>query len=308
MMPALMLDVQSLNKIIKKHSILKDINLHVKRGEILAIIGRNGASKTSLLRVICGFVSPTSGDVQLNGHSLLNEDFLALRKLGCLIEEPSFHDYLTGYQNLKLTAMLLDLPLTRIDEVLEIVDLVQAREKKVKVFSLGMRQRLGIAHAILGNPELLILDEPTNGLDPQGIIKMRGLILNLKEQGFTILFASHLLAEVEQICDRIVFMSNGCIVKEGTVTELLHENEQNRYVYELQVEPKLTEEQWKLLFPHHVLVSLIPNGRIQTKLPDDSLSDVIQNLVTQGYAIKDIKHCNQSLEELFLLTSEGEII
>lgn len=303
-----MLDVKSLNKIIKNRSILKDINLQVKRGEILAVIGQNGAGKTSFLRILCGFVSPTSGDVHLNGHSLLKENSLALREIGCLIEEPSFHDYLTGYQNLKLTAMLLDLPLARINEVLEIVNLEHARDKKVKVFSLGMRQRLGIAHALLGNPPLLIFDEPTNGLDPQGIIKMRKLILNLKEQGFTILFASHLLTEVEQICDSIVFMSNGRIVKEGTMTELLHENEHNRHVYELQVEPQLTEEQWKSFFSHRVSVSLLPNGRIQIKLPDDSLSDVIQKLVTQGYAVKDIKHSNKSLEELFLLTSEGEIV
>jgi ABC-type multidrug transport system ATPase subunit len=306
-MPTCMLDVQSLNKIIKNHYILKDINLHLKQGEILAVIGRNGAGKTSFLRVLCGFVSPTSGNVYLNGHSLLKENFLPLRKLGCLIEEPSFHDYLTGYQNLKLTAILLGLPLARIDEVLEIVNLEDARDKKLKVFSLGMRQRLGIAHAILGNPPLLIFDEPTNGLDPQGIIDMRKLILNLKGLGFTILFASHLLTEVEQICDRIAFMNNGRIVKEGTMTELLHENEQNRYVYELEVEPELTKDQWKSLFSNHLSVSVLPNGRIKTKLLDDSLSNVIQNLVTHGYCVQDIKHCNQSLEELFLLISEGEI-
>lgn len=200
------LETKNLKKQFKKQVAVDDINLKIKEGTIYGFLGPNGAGKSTTLKMITGLLYPTSGEIIFNGHPWSRKD---LRDIGALIESPAFYGNLTARENLRVHTKLLKLPESRIDEVLEIVDLKDTGKKKSSEFSLGMKQRLGIAIALLNNPKLLILDEPTNGLDPLGIQDLRTLIKSLKESGITIILSSHILSEVEQIAEYIGIIYKG---------------------------------------------------------------------------------------------------
>ncbi|MGG7165591.1 lantibiotic protection ABC transporter ATP-binding protein [Clostridium ihumii] len=200
------LETKNLKKQFKKQVAVDDINLKIKEGTIYGFLGPNGAGKSTTLKMITGLLYPTSGEIIFNGHPWSRKD---LRDIGALIESPAFYGNLTARENLRVHTKLLKLPESRIDEVLEIVDLKDTGKKKSSEFSLGMKQRLGIAIALLNNPKLLILDEPTNGLDPLGIQDLRILIKSLKERGITIILSSHILSEVEQIAEYIGIIYKG---------------------------------------------------------------------------------------------------
>lgn len=197
------------------------VNMKIKKGDIYGFIGRNGAGKTTMIRMITGLVTPTSGEIELfsNKESKRNT---GLNRIGSIIEHPALYTELTAYENMELRGLLLGIPdKTVIEEVLEIVDLSDVRKKKVKNFSLGMRQRLGLALALLGNPDFLILDEPINGLDPEGIVEMRKLLKRLnEEQGITILISSHILGELSKLATRYGVINDGRLVEEFTNKEL----------------------------------------------------------------------------------------
>lgn len=305
-MGSCLLNIESLSKKFGEFYAVKNISMSVNKGDVIAIIGRNGAGKTTLLRLICRLIYPTSGKIFINNKSL-DSDFLeAIRSLGALIDSPVFYGNLTAYQNLLLSAKILGISEARIKETLEIIKLQDTGKKKVKNFSLGMKQRLGIGNAILANPPLLILDEPTNGLDPQGIIDIRNLILDLKQRGFTIIIASHLLSEVEQLCTKVVMMENGQIIKMGNLEELLESKNLNNFEYEIYVKPTIPLEQWNEIFGEEDIVATNNNGKLHVILKSDTISDIIFKLVQHGYAIKEVFHSNKNLEEVFL-DSRGEM-
>ena len=220
-----MLEATSLSKTFGAKPALRDVSFRVAKGEIHGLLGHNGAGKSTTLGIILGMVAPDAGDVTIGGVSVLANRSLALRKVGAIFESPSFYEYLSGWDNLKILMSYsggFDPDAAR--ETVELVGLSRRIHSKVRTYSHGMRQRLALAQSLLPEPELLLLDEPTDGLDPEGIRWFRDFILRLRtERGMTVLFNSHLLAEVELMCDRVTILREGGLVFEGPVGGLLHD-------------------------------------------------------------------------------------
>lgn len=200
------LETNELTKIFGKQKAVNNVSLEIKKNSVYGLLGPNGAGKSTTLKMITGMLHKSSGEIIFEGHKWSRDD---LSDIGALIETPPLYENLSARENLKVRALLLGLPETRIDEVLEIVDLKNTGKKKSGQFSLGMKQRLGIAIALLNNPKLLILDEPTNGLDPLGIQELRDLIRSFPQKGITVILSSHILVEVEQTADNIGIIHNG---------------------------------------------------------------------------------------------------
>ncbi|MGY3766002.1 lantibiotic protection ABC transporter ATP-binding subunit [Vagococcus vulneris] len=200
----------------KRHAIINDLNLNVPQGRVYGLLGANGAGKSTTLKMLVGMIKPTSGEILIDGHPLTEGDLL---KIGTLIEDAPLYRNLSAYENLLVRATILGVPEERIHKVLHQVDLSDTGKKKVKNFSMGMKQRLGIALALINMPSLLILDEPTNGLDPVAIKELRHLIKTLKKQGITIIVSSHILAEIESVADNIGIIYNGKLGYEGKTPE-----------------------------------------------------------------------------------------
>ncbi|KEH89310.1 lantibiotic ABC transporter ATP-binding protein [Clostridium novyi A str. 4540] len=211
-MNEIILQTKRLCKTFKKQEAVKDVSISVQRNSIYGLLGPNGAGKSTLLKMIIGMLRPTSGEVLFDGHKWSRKD---LGSIGSLIESAPLYENLTARENLKVRTTVLGLPDSRIDEVLSIVELEDTGKKRAGQFSMGMKQRLGIAIALLNNPKLLILDEPTNGLDPFGIQELRELIRSFPSKGITVILSSHILSEVEQIADHIGIISGGVLGYEG---------------------------------------------------------------------------------------------
>jgi len=222
----IVLKVSNLKKTIRNREIIKGISFDVRRGEVFGFLGPNGSGKTTTIRMLVGLIKPTEGTISIAGHDIRKQPIEALRHVGCIVENPEMYSFMTGWENLEHFArMIPGVTVSRIREVTEIVGLTERIRDKVKTYSLGMRQRLGIAQALLGNPSLLILDEPTNGLDPQGIKEMRAFIRKLAEQGLSLFISSHLLSEIQQMCDRVAIIQNGRTIAVGEVGSLLSQPE-----------------------------------------------------------------------------------
>ena len=218
------LETHNLEKRYKEFKALSHLNMHIKKGSIYGLIGKNGAGKTTLIRLICGLQKPTSGSYTIYGISNKSQKIMEARKrIGAIIETPSIYLDMTAEDNLKVQYQIIGLPkMDDLKEILELVGLSKTENKKAKNFSLGMKQRLGIAIALVGNPDLLILDEPINGLDPEGIIEIRELILKLnQEKGITVLLSSHYLDELSKIATHYGFLDQGSIIKEISSQELM---------------------------------------------------------------------------------------
>ena len=199
-----------------------DASFSLRRGEVFGFLGPNGAGKTTTIRMLVGLVRPSAGRIVIGGHDLRTQREAALRGLGCIVESPDFYDYLTGRENLEHAARMIDAAaMARIDAVTEMLRIHERLAARVATYSLGMRQRLGIAQALLGDPAVLVLDEPANGLDPAGIRELRALLRQLAdERGLAVFVSSHLLGEVEKVCDRIAIVHRGRVLAEGSVADL----------------------------------------------------------------------------------------
>lgn len=212
----MILKTTNLCKNFKGQTAVNHVSLHIERNSVYGLLGPNGAGKSTTLKMITGILKPSSGNIEFDGHSWNRND---LNHMGALIETPPLYENLTAYENLKVRALLLNLTEERIHEVLQIVGLHHAGKKRAGQFSLGMKQRLGIAIALLNNPKLLILDEPTNGLDPIGIEELRLLIRSFPQKGITVILSSHILSEVQQIADSIGIIAGGTLGYEGKLNE-----------------------------------------------------------------------------------------
>ena len=211
---------ENLKKQVKRKVIIENISFSVDKGEVVGLIGPNGAGKTTIIKSILGLINLTEGKVTINGYDIKKDFVKAIEKVGAIVENPDAYMYLSGYDNLKITANnYKGITKSRIDEVAKIVGLENRIKDKVSTYSLGMRQRLGIAEAIINNPELLILDEPTNGLDVEGIIEIRNLIKNLSHKGIAIIISSHNLTEIDNLCNRIIAIKNGKMIVDETIEE-----------------------------------------------------------------------------------------
>lgn len=207
-----------LEKKVKDKILVQDISFSVNQGEVVGLVGPNGAGKTTIIKLILGLVKITKGNVYINGLDIEKNFVKAIEKVGAIVENPDLYMYLSGYDNLKITANnYKNISKERINEVIKIVGLENRIKDKVSTYSLGMRQRLGIAEAIINNPQLLILDEPTNGLDVEGIIEIRNLIKDLSKKGIAILVSTHNLSEIGNICSRIIAVKNGKIVEDSDI-------------------------------------------------------------------------------------------
>jgi len=219
------LKTDNLCKDFKKQKAVNNVSITVRENSIYGLLGPNGAGKSTTLKMITGMLRPTSGKVLFNGHEWNRKD---LEQIGALIETPPLYENLSAVENLEVRAKLLNIPKTRIDKVLKMVDLQNTGRKKAGQFSMGMKQRLGIAIALLNSPKLLILDEPTNGLDPIGIQELRSLIRSFPSKGITVILSSHILSEVQLIADDIGIISNGILGYEGQMNK--DENLENLFV------------------------------------------------------------------------------
>lgn len=289
----ILLEVKSLCKSYKKDEILKDVNLKIKKGDVYGLIGPNGAGKSTAIKSILGLVKKNSGEIYFDGK-LIDSSKHINNLIGATIEEPTFYEYLSGYTNLKLHANLHNLPDERINEVLELVNLTNAKNKKVGKYSMGMKQRLAIARAFINHPKLIILDEPTNGLDPNGVLDLRELIKKQAKEGVTFIYCSHILSEVQNICNRVGLINNGQIVAEDSTSNLISNNTKV-YVIKCEEQDKLL----KYLKLNKFIVKLVGN-KIEVEIKEDMFSILNQTLVNSGYIIKDISKKEYSLEDLFI--------
>jgi ABC-2 type transport system ATP-binding protein len=296
----LSIETRGLTKRYDEIVAVDSLDLRVRQGEVYGFLGPNGAGKTTTLRMLLGLIAPTSGSISMMGMSPGTPESLA--KIGAMIENPAFYPFLSGRDNLHMLAAYTGTPDGRIDEVLEQVDLLDRAGDAFKGYSLGMKQRLGVAAALLKNPPLLILDEPTNGLDPAGMADMRRLIRQLGRDGRTVLLSSHLMNEVEQVCDRVGVIARGRIVAEGTVSDL-------RGVDRLLVRVDQPLQARELLLPVPNVAGLEISGSvIRLEADPGSVIDAAMAarlLVEGGVAVSELRHDRRSLEQVFLDLTGG---
>jgi ABC-2 type transport system ATP-binding protein len=295
--------------IVETHSLTKrygsgvlavdSVDMSVRRGEVYGFLGPNGAGKTTTLRMLVGLIRPTAGTATVAGHA--PGDPKGLARIGSLIESPGFYPYLSGRENLRVVADLASAGQKRVDEVLDIVELGSRAGRKFGTYSTGMKQRLGVAAALLKDPELLILDEPTNGLDPQGMAEMRKLIKDIGQGERTVLLSSHLLGEVEQICDRVGVISNGHLVKQSTVQELLGEE---GVLVRAQPIEQAEELLTKMFGPEAISRQ---DGAIHLKTMPEHSMEINRRLTEAGIGVSELRPFERSLEEVFFqLTGEKQ--
>ncbi len=282
----------------KGERVLDDINLQVKEGSIFGFLGPNGAGKTTTLRLILGLLRKQQGDIRIFGKPFEQNRTAVLRQIGSLIESPSLYGQLTAAENLLVWQKVYQCPKKRIREVLDLVDLANTGSKKASQFSLGMKQRLSIAVALLHNPTLLILDEPTNGLDPSGIIEMRTLlkILN-QEHGITILISSHLLGEIEKLVTDVGIIHHGKMIFQGTLDALM---ERQRQVATLIFEVNKAEQALQILAGQHP-DAVIAQGKLKLPaLSNEATAAITRRLVTEGIDVYGITRGDNDLETIFM--------
>jgi ABC-2 type transport system ATP-binding protein len=272
------------------------VSMTVRRGEVYGFLGPNGAGKTTTLRMMLGLIRPTAGTARVLGQAAGRSD--VTRRVGALIEGPGFFPYLSGRDNLRVMARYQGLPDTAADSALERVDLAERASDRYKSYSLGMKQRLGVASALMGEPELIVLDEPTNGLDPAGMQDMRALIVALARGGQTVLLSSHLLAEVQEICDRVGVISAGRLLRESTVADL-------RGATSLRVRATPVERALEVARQLTGEGSARRSGTnglgdgLVLDLPASSAPEVNRALVAAGIDVYEIAPIERSLEEVF---------
>lgn len=301
------IDVIGLTKSYDSNKAVDELNLSVYEGDVFGFLGPNGAGKSTTIRMILSLIRPDSGQIKIFGKNLLDDRISILNRIGCIIEKPDFYKYLTARKNLKLLAHYngVDASDKKIDEVIELVGLQGRSDESVKGYSHGMKQRLGIAQALIHEPDLIILDEPTTGLDPQGIIDIRNLILYLsKEKGKTVFLSSHILYEIELVANRMAILNKGKLVVQGEVNTLLNSEDS---IVEIQLD-RLQDAKDKLREKFNI-DSLILDGTssLQCKMDANEIPKMVSFLVENGFQIHQV-NTRRHLEDLFLKLTSKEIV
>ncbi|WP_339211112.1 ABC transporter ATP-binding protein [Aeribacillus sp. FSL K6-8210] len=288
-----------------KQYAVKNVNLNVKEGSIYGFLGPNGAGKSTTIRMLLGLIKPTKGSVKIFGKDLAKHRMEILSKVGSLVETPSYYGHLTGYENLEAARRLLGVPEKRIAEVLNIVRLTKAADKKVKQYSLGMKQRLGIATALLVQPKLLILDEPTNGLDPAGIQEIRELIKTMpKQHNMTIIVSSHLLSEIEQMADQVGIINKGELIFQDSINVL---KEKSKPALHIGVEQ--AEKAVAFLKEQGYYAKLAGTRLVMEDTDPELVGKINYALVSEGFWVYRLEEVKRSLEDIFIeLTGVGESV
>ncbi|APF26646.1 ABC transporter family protein [Clostridium sporogenes] len=297
------LQVENIHKKIGKREIIKDVSFSVKEGEIFGFLGPNGAGKTTTIRMMVGLIAPTKGHIKIMGHDIQKERIKALKNVGCIVENPDMYNDLTGMQNLKYYADLYgDIAKERINEVAELVGLKDRINDKVKKYSLGMKQRLGLGQAILSNPKLLILDEPTNGLDPIGMHEFREIVKDIaKKNNSAVFISSHILSEIEQMCDHFA------IINKGSIKTIQAVSEESSNIERLKISTneikKIQDVFSKLNFVRNINVE---QNSIVVEISPKNFSEIIKEIGKNDVNIDDICKVESNLENKFMkILEEG---
>jgi ABC-type multidrug transport system ATPase subunit len=299
------IQIANLSKTFGRHTAVENLNLEVQAGEIYGFLGPNGSGKSTTLRMILGLLKPTLGDIKIMGKSLASNRSNIMQHIGCIIEKPDFYQYLSALENLKIFSRMYGLPTNNLGykTLLEKVGLYGRENDIVKTYSHGMKQRLGLAQALLHNPSIIILDEPNTGLDPQGIIELRETILHLnKQEGKTILLSSHILNEIEEIASSMILIHNGKTIAQGKINELL--NKENLMVnIEFNNKEKVIQILNNSIWQKNINDVTVPDI-VQFNLKHDDVPQLTKWLVQQDVEIYNIAKM-RSLENYFLKLTHG---
>jgi ABC-2 type transport system ATP-binding protein len=297
------LNVSNITKKIGKKEIIKGISFKIDEGEILGFLGPNGAGKSTTLRMIVGLLRPTSGSITICGHSISKSFTKAMANVGCIIEEPDLYNYATGIKNLEMLGyMSKNISRKDIMDAVELVGMEKRIGDKVSTYSRGMKQRLGLAQALLHNPRLLVLDEPTNGLDPQGMFEFRELVKKLaSEKNISVLVSSHLISEIQLTCSKVSIISDGLVIKTGDVDDLVSSSEVYWVVDNLQKGRLVLKDKFKVN-------AKIINNRLEAVIDVNQLEIINDSLISEGLKLKYVNSKSKTLEELFLSLTENQKI
>ncbi len=298
-------ELKNVTKVIKGKKIIDNLTFNIQEGEVFGFLGPNGAGKTTTIRMIVGLMKISSGDILVCGKNVKSEYEDALRNVGGIVENPEMYKFLTGYQNLMQYArMIKGITKEKINEVIELVGLEDRIHEKVKTYSLGMRQRLGLAQSLLHEPKVMILDEPTNGLDPAGIREIRDHLRKLtKQKGMAVIVSSHLLSEMEMMCDRIAIIQKGKLIDVQKVHDFVYEDDKQKYFIEVELTDN-AKESLKTLQEYSI--KQVETG-IEVEIEKNQVPEFIQALIQAGIRIYEVKPMSKSLEDRFLeITSKEE--
>lgn len=301
------LEVNNLTKKIGKKLIVENVTFQIEKGEIFGLLGPNGAGKTTIIRMIVHLINRTEGKVVINGHDLDESFKEAMGEIGAIVENPEFYKYMSGMKNLKhyMRMATKDVSAARLDEVIRLVGLEQAIHQKVRTYSLGMRQRLGVAQALLHSPSILILDEPTNGLDPQGIREFRDYLRLLVNQGISVLVSSHLLSEMELMCDRFAIIEKGKLTHISQMKETVDVGSQTKQHVMFEVDN--TEQAFNLLVNQNLGEERkVEAGFIYASMDRVTVAKANQLFVSNGLQVYEISYLKASLEDRFLEITNKE--
>lgn len=297
-----LLECQNLCKSFGKKQILKDVSFEIDEGDILAFIGPNGSGKTTTIKLILGLQKIDRGKVSINGFDVEKDFVKAIEKVGAIVENPDTYMYLTGWQNLKMIANLYKgVTDEEIKKIVKLVDLEKRINDKVSKYSLGMRQRLGIARALINKPNVLILDEPTNGLDPEGIKELRDLLKNLaKKENIAVLISSHNLAELDSFCNKVCIIQNGTIIESNEVKKLKKEVSNSTYIFEVS----------NSTLVNNVIdnIKVLDSTHFSIKSKKEEIPNIITKLINNNILIYEVYENKISLEEAFLNKTGGNKI
>ena len=298
----MVINTESLSFHFGDQQVVKSVSLQVPEGSIYGFLGPNGAGKTTTIKLLLNLLHADSGNIKIFDQDIHTHRIEILSQVGSLIEQPAIYSHLSGKENLCNRALLLQVPLSRVDEMLEVVRLKQAANKKAGQYSLGMKQRLGIALALLSDPKLIILDEPTNGLDPNGIIEIRQLLMRLvKEQGKTVFISSHLLAEIERMATHVGIINHGNLVFQGTIEEL-----QGLSKPTVHIEVSDSTDAANLLTLSGFTVTEVKDGNVYIPFTSKEETGKINSLLNQnGHVVYAIGKVQKDLESLFLSITQN---
>ena len=289
------LKCENLKKQVKNKVIVENISFSLNKGDVVGFIGPNGAGKTTTIKLILGLIKLTEGKVYIDGYDIQKNFIKAMEKVGAIVETPDLYMYLNGYDNLKLTANnYKNITKKRINEAIKMVGLENRIKDKVSTYSLGMRQRLGIAEAIINNPELLILDEPTNGLDVEGTIEIRNLIKELSKEGIAILISSHNLTEIDNLCNRIIAIKNGRIITNDTIDNFKTFSNETTYVLELDHLDNL--DQVILNYKYEI----VSKNKIRVYISKEEMAKLMESLIKNKYKIYSMQEEKLTSEQAFM--------
>lgn len=296
------LEVKNLEKRLGKRKIIDGVSFDVEAGEIFGFLGPNGAGKTTTIRMLVGLIHPNAGDILIGGKNLKKEREEALSSVGAVVENPELYKYLSGRENLMQIARIRKVPKSEIEELIRLVGLEERIDDKVKKYSLGMKQRLGVAAALIGNPKLLILDEPTNGLDPSGILDFREIVKKAaREKGIAVFVSSHILSEVQQLCDRVAFINKGVIQSVENIKDNTMETDS------ICIQLVIKSGNLENLHNEIDYISTMEKNEKGYKiiLNSDSISRLIIELVSRGVEVEEVYKLREGLEQRYMELVEG---